>query len=75
MLDQDRSIMDADQDHWARFLIKRGQFIEGVLEMVERDALESDEKARRIAALKGSLGRLALITPALCESYLRGLGG
>lgn len=71
LLDQDRSIMDADQDHWTKFLIKRAHFIEGVLEMVEDDDLEPNEKARRIAALKGSLGRLALITPALCESYLR----
>ncbi len=40
--------------------------------MVEQDeALESAERARRIAALKGSLGRLQLITPELCENYLR----
>lgn len=71
LLDQDRSIIDADENHWARFLVKRAHFIEGVLEMVEENTLEPNEKARRIAALKGSLGRLALITPALCESYLR----
>lgn len=71
LLDQDRSIPDADRDHWARFLVRRRQFIEGVLEMVEGDALDRGEKARRVAALKGSLGRLALITPELCESYLR----
>ena len=40
--------------------------------MVEQDGtLESAERARRIAALKGSLGRLQLITPKLCEDYLR----
>ena len=71
LLDQDRSIIDADQDHWARFLMKRRQFVEGVLEIVEGDTLEPNDKARKIAALKGSLGRLALITPVLCESYLR----
>jgi hypothetical protein len=71
LLDQRRSITDADQDHWARFLIKRAHFIKGVLEMVEEDTLEPNEKACRIAALKGSLGRLALITPNLCETYLR----
>jgi hypothetical protein len=71
LLDQDRSVTDADQDHWARFLIKRAQFIQSVLAMVREDSLPADEKARRIAALKGSLGRLALITPVLCESYLR----
>jgi len=71
LLDQDRSIVDADQDHWDRFLEKRAQFIGDVMKMVEKDALESHEKARRIAALKGSLGRLALIRPALCEAYLQ----
>ena len=40
--------------------------------MVEQDgALESAERERRIVALKGSLGRLQLITPKLCEDYLR----
>ena len=71
LLDQGRSIIDADQRHWARFLVKRGQFIGSVLEMVQGDSsLDLHEKARKIAALKGSLGRLALITPRLCESYL-----
>jgi len=49
----------------------RRQFIEGVLAMVGKSTLEPHEKARRIAALRGSLGRLALITPGLCEEYLR----
>jgi len=71
LLDQDRSVVDADSGHWAAFLVKRRQFIEDVLAMVAREALAPAEKARRIAALKGSLGRLALIKPALCESYLK----
>lgn len=71
LLDQDRSFIEADQDHWKTFLAKRRQFIEEVLAMVENSALEPPEKGRRIAALRGSLGRLALITPGLCESYLR----
>jgi len=71
LLDQDRSIIDADQRHWAKFLAKRGQFIQNVLELVQGDnALDLHEKARRIAALKGARGRLARITPKLCESYL-----
>jgi hypothetical protein len=71
LLDQHLSITDADQAHWARFLVKRRQFIDRVLAMVASNNLEPAEKARRIAALKGSLGRLALITPQLCENYLR----
>ena len=72
LLDQGRSVTDADQAHWAKFLAKRKRFIGRVLKMVEQDgALESADRARRIAALKGSLGRLALITPEFCENYLR----
>jgi hypothetical protein len=71
LLDQQLSITDADRAHWARFLVKRRRFISRVLRMVAGSDLESAEKARRIAALKGSLGRLALITPELCENYLR----
>lgn len=72
LLDQDQPITDADEAYWAGFLVKRRRFIEGVLDMVKADdALEPHERARRIAALKGSVGRLALITPVLCERYLR----
>jgi hypothetical protein len=71
LLDQDRAITDADRDHWARFLLKRRQFIVRVLGMVERDgAIDPGDRSRRIDALKASLGRLDLITPDLCESYL-----
>jgi hypothetical protein len=74
LLDQNKSIIDADKDHWATFLEKRRQFILHVLKMVQIGPLEPDEKRRRIAALKGSLGRLALITPSLCEEYLQAWG-
>src|SRR5487761_286943 len=70
LLDQDRSVTDANEDYWIDFLEKRAHFIESVLEMVAKDNLKSSEKARRIAALKGSLGRLAHISPTLCEGYL-----
>jgi hypothetical protein len=72
LLDQGQPIADADEAYWTGFLLKRRRFIEGVLDMVkEDDARGPYEQARRIAALKGSLGRLALITSALCERYLR----
>ncbi len=71
LLDQDRSITEADQRHWESFLVRRGDFISEVLSMVQESSLEPDEKRRRIAALKGSVGRLAQITPALCEDFLK----
>lgn len=72
LLDQGRTVTDADKGHWAGFLRKRRRFIENVLDMVKGDdALEASDKARRIDALKGSLGRLSLITPEFCALYLR----
>jgi hypothetical protein len=72
LLDQHKAIIDADEAYWTTFLVKREKFIKRVLGMVERDAeIEPPDKARRVAALKGSLGRLALIRPERCENYLR----
>ena len=72
LLDQGQSIADADEAYWAGFLMKRRRFISGVLDMVKADdTLEPHDQARRIAALKGSLGRLTLITSLLCAGYLR----
>jgi hypothetical protein len=71
LLDQDQSIMNADQSHWSMFLARRGQFIQDTLDRVAGADIDAHEKARRIAALRGSLGRLALITPELCERYLK----
>ncbi|HEX9031043.1 MAG TPA: hypothetical protein VF834_04315 [Streptosporangiaceae bacterium] len=70
LLDQDRSIVEADREHWVEFLAWRKVFIENVLEMVRDDDLGAAEKARRIEALKGALGRLTHITPELCAGYL-----
>jgi hypothetical protein len=72
LLDQGRLVTDANRAHWAKFLVKRKDFIWRVLKMVEQDGtLGSADRTRRIAALKGSLGRLELITPEFCERYLR----
>src|SRR6266487_1140121 len=71
LLDQGRAVADADPRHWANFLVARKQFITQVLRMVADQPLAAAEKARRIAALKGALGRLAHVTPEFCQEYLR----
>ena len=72
LLDQQLSISDADEAHWATFLANRRHFIERVRAMVgSRPGLDHAEKARRDAALRASLVRLALITPQLCVDYLK----
>jgi len=72
LLDQEGSFADANRDHWAQFLRRRQNFILSVIDEIQTNhAFAHDEKMRMIAALKGSLGRLALITPDLCEMYMR----
>jgi len=71
LLDQGGSAFEADRRHWAEFLVKRRRFIEGILDMARRHDLERGERRRVIAALRGSLDRLARITPELCERYLQ----
>jgi hypothetical protein len=72
LLDQERSVLAADHAFWSQFLVRRKSFIERVLQMVQQDrTLNAEARAQRIEALKGALGRLALITPDLCEKYLR----
>jgi hypothetical protein len=71
LLDQGRSVADADREHWETFLDKRQKFILRVLTMVEDSNLGVTEIKRRSAALHGSLDSLSLITPPLCVLYLR----
>jgi len=71
LLDQGRSVADADREHWETFLDMRQKFILRVLTMVEDSNLGVTEIKRRSAALHGSLDSLSLITPPLCVLYLR----
>jgi hypothetical protein len=71
LLDQGRSLADADREHWEAFLANRKHLIERVMGMVEGSELEAAEKNRRKAALNGSLYSLSLISPSLCQTYLR----
>jgi hypothetical protein len=70
LLDKGRSWAKADDDHWCTFLGRRRQFIAEVLETMRGIELETSERNRRVAALKGSLTQLDLITPELCKNYM-----
>jgi len=73
LLDQGRSVLDADLRHWKDFLARRGAFINHVLTMVDAADIAPAEKRRMVEALKAARGRLALITPGLCRDYLQAL--
>lgn len=70
LLDQGKTIMDADREHWANFLKRRENFIKTVIERVQSGNLAASEKKRRIAALGISMRQLRHITPEDCEKYL-----
>lgn len=71
LLDQNKSLMDADLRHWKDFLARRGRFIEHVLGLVKDADIAPGDRGRMTAALKAALGRLTHITPELCSSYLQ----
>lgn len=71
LLDQDRTLADADSKHWRSYLAKRRKFIEYILRNIDKARVEPAERARMAAALRASLGRLARIEPEWCETYLR----
>jgi hypothetical protein len=73
LLDQGKTIQDADLRHWRDFLKRRRTFINHVLSMVEKADIEPAEKRSMVEALKAARGRLTLITPGLCRDYLTAL--
>lgn len=73
LLDDGRSINDADYQHWRSFIAKRKRFIQSILCMIQDGYSETiaGEKNRILEALRAAVGRLEHITPALCLDYLR----
>jgi hypothetical protein len=76
LLDQGQTLAEAGEEYWAKFLAKRQQFIQRVLDMVKTDPrLDPEDRQRRITALShGSMFRLAKISPGLCAAYLKAWG-
>lgn len=70
LLDQGRSLQQADIGHWREFLARRRRFISHVLDLVSQAPMEHSHRARMRAALRASLGRLSLIEPDWCQKYL-----
>jgi hypothetical protein len=73
LLDQGRTLEDADLQHWQDFLVRRRAFIDGVLRLVNDADIGAGDKGRMVEALKAARGRLTLITPGLCRDYLKAL--
>lgn len=70
LLDEGKTLWDADEEHWKDFLGRRRRFVRHVLGLVDERGGDPAETRRMKEALKASLGRLEYITPALCVRYL-----
>lgn len=70
LLDEGRTLREADLRHWTEFLARRRLFIESILDRLPRARVSPDERRRMEESLKAARGRLALISPELCLGYL-----
>ncbi|MGH3878718.1 MAG: hypothetical protein ACRDSK_16925 [Actinophytocola sp.] len=69
LLDQGRTIGDADEAHWVDFIARRRGFIAKTAEMVGQLPI-SDRRARMLTSLDAARGRSELITPRWCGRYV-----
>lgn len=70
LLDEGRSLAEADLRHWSAFLVRRRRFIESILARLPHARVDDDERRRMEESLRAARGRLALISPDLCVEYL-----
>jgi len=70
LLDEGRSLLDANTGYWRQYLAKRASFIVETMEMVSRTERKPERKAMKLSSLKAALGRSHYIRPEWCEEYL-----
>lgn len=71
LLDEGRSLREANAAYWSEYLSKRRRFILETAVMVSDTEKGSERKARKLGSLKAALGRSQYIRPEWCESYVR----
>jgi hypothetical protein len=72
LIDQGRSVGEANRRYWRKYLAARKDFIEGVVGMVQADHELSDgQKELRTKSLEAALIQLKLISPAFCKKYVK----
>ncbi|WP_143591239.1 hypothetical protein [Thermoactinospora rubra] len=70
LLDEGKTLQEADERHWTEFLARRKRFITDVLTRVPFCDEPPDVRQRMQDALRAARGRLDLISPELCVAYL-----
>lgn len=70
LLDQHRSIQDADESYWDWFIGQRRSLIDDILDRVHNRIDDTSQRQLMGTALEAARCRLSLITPDLCVKYL-----
>lgn len=71
LLDEGKSLRDADVGYWSEYLSRRRKFIEETTDMVDRTHKASRRKDRMITSLKAARARSQYIKPEWCQDYVR----
>ncbi|MET8764175.1 hypothetical protein [Lentzea sp. NPDC004782] len=70
LLDEGRSLRDANAAYWRHYLAKRQSFIMETMNMVRRMGGNPERRHRMLDSLKAACGRSQYIKPELCEEYV-----
>lgn len=71
LLDEGKSLRDADVGYWSRYLSMRRKFILETIDMVDRTHKTTERTNRMITSLKAAWFRSQYIKPEWCEDYVR----
>jgi hypothetical protein len=70
LLDEGRSLLDADVVYWRQYLAKRRRFIVETIDMVHATETDIELRARKLSSLRTALNRSQHIRPDWCETYV-----
>lgn len=71
LLDEGKSLNDANATYWSQALRRRGDFITDVLDMVDSTITDPYDRSKMLNSLLAARGRCLSISPELCEDYVR----
>ncbi|MFS8101204.1 hypothetical protein LFM09_29180 [Lentzea alba] len=70
LLDDGKSINDADATYWCESLRRRADFITEVLDMVSSQITDRYQRSKMLNSVLAARGRCLSISPELCEDYV-----
>jgi glycosyltransferase involved in cell wall biosynthesis len=70
LLDEGRSLREADVTYWSHYLAKRQTFISETINMVQSKEKDSERRDRKLSSLRAACGRSQSIEADLCVAYV-----